>query len=92
MATTKNRSPAEEIKTLRDQLNDWSHRYYVLDDPSVPDAEYDRAFRRLEELEAEHPELVTKDYLSLFATRNDGCQPRFYILHPPIRPSANQQC
>ncbi|MGB1497343.1 NAD-dependent DNA ligase LigA [Alloalcanivorax venustensis] len=61
MATTKNRSPAEEIKTLRDQLNDWSHRYYVLDDPSVPDAEYDRAFRRLEELEAEHPELVTKD-------------------------------
>ena len=61
MATTKNRSPAAEIKTLRDQLNDWSHRYYVLDDPSVPDAEYDRAFRRLEELEAEHPELVTKD-------------------------------
>jgi DNA ligase (NAD+) len=61
VATTKNRSPAEEIKTLRDQLNDWSHRYYVLDDPSVPDAEYDRAFRRLEELEAEHPELVTKD-------------------------------
>ena len=61
MAKTKNRSPAEEIKTLRDQLNDWSHRYYVLDDPSVPDAEYDRAFRRLEELEAEHPELVTKD-------------------------------
>lgn len=61
MATTKNRSPAEEIKTLRDQLNDWSHRYYVLDDPSVPDAEYDRAFRRLEELEAEHPDLITAD-------------------------------
>ena len=61
MAKTKNSSPAEEIKALRDQLNDWSHRYYVLDDPSVPDAEYDRAFRRLEELEAEHPELVTKD-------------------------------
>jgi len=61
VATTKNRSPAEEIKTLRDQLNDWSHRYYVLDDPSVPDAEYDRAFRRLEELEAEHPDLITAD-------------------------------
>ncbi len=61
MATKKNIAPAEEIKTLRDQLNDWSYRYYVLDDPSVPDVEYDRAFRRLEELEAEHPELVTKD-------------------------------
>jgi DNA ligase (NAD+) len=61
VATKKNIAPAEEIKTLRDQLNDWSYRYYVLDDPSVPDVEYDRAFRRLEELEAEHPELVTKD-------------------------------
>jgi len=61
VTSKKDISPAEEIKTLRDQLNDWSHRYYVLDDPSVPDAEYDRAFRRLEELEAEHPELVTKD-------------------------------
>ncbi len=61
MTAKKDTSPAEEIRALRDQLNDWSHRYYVLDDPSVPDAEYDRAFRRLEELEAEHPELVTSD-------------------------------
>jgi DNA ligase (NAD+) len=61
VTSKKDISPAEEIKTLRDQLNDWSHRYYVLDDPSVPDAEYDRAFRRLEELEAEHPDLVTSD-------------------------------
>ncbi|HEX5677138.1 MAG TPA: NAD-dependent DNA ligase LigA [Alcanivorax sp.] len=59
--TSKNPSPADEIRALRDQLNDWSHRYYVLDDPSVPDAEYDRAFRRLEEMEAEHPDLVTAD-------------------------------
>ena len=59
--TSKNPSPADEIRALRDQLNDWSHRYYVLDDPSVPDAEYDRAFRRLEELEAEHPDLITAD-------------------------------
>ena len=51
----------EEISQLRADLDDANHRYYVLDDPSVPDAEYDRAFRRLEELEAEHPELVTKD-------------------------------
>lgn len=61
MTAKKDTSPAEEIKTLRDQLNDWSHRYYALDDPSVPDAEYDRAFRRLEALEAEHPDLVTSD-------------------------------
>ncbi len=59
--TSKNPSPADEIRALRDQLNDWSYRYYVLDDPSVPDAEYDRAFRRLEELEAEHPDLITAD-------------------------------
>lgn len=61
MTSKKDTSPADEIRALRDQLNDWSHRYYVLDDPSVPDAEYDRVFRRLEELEAEHPELVTSD-------------------------------
>ncbi len=52
---------AGEIRRLREQLNDWSYRYYVLDDPAVPDAEYDRCFRRLQELEAEHPELVTSD-------------------------------
>ena len=61
MTAKKDTSPAEEIRALRDQLNDWSHRYYGLDDPSVPDAEYDRAFRRLEELEAEHPDLVTAE-------------------------------
>lgn len=61
MTSKQNTSPTDEIRALRDQLNDWSYRYYVLDDPSVPDAEYDRAFRRLEELEAEHPDLVTAD-------------------------------
>ncbi len=50
-----------EIKRLRDQLNEWSYQYYVLDQPTVPDYEYDRTLRRLEELEAEHPELVTPD-------------------------------
>ncbi len=46
---------------LRKQLNAWAHEYYVQDAPSVPDAEYDRAFRELQALEAEHPELVTPD-------------------------------
>ena len=54
-------SPAEEARRLREQLNDWSYRYYVLDDPQVPDAEYDRAFRRLQELERQDPELITSD-------------------------------
>ncbi|MBF5058433.1 NAD-dependent DNA ligase LigA [Alcanivorax sp. 521-1] len=61
MTSKKTPAPADEIQQLRDTLNDWSYRYYTLDDPSVPDAEYDRAFRRLQELEEAHPDLVTDD-------------------------------
>ena len=50
-----------EMKTLRDRLNEAGYRYYVLDDPTMDDYEYDRLLRRLEELEAEHPEEVTPD-------------------------------
>lgn len=46
---------------LREQLAQWNYRYYVLDDPSVPDAEYDRCMRELQALEAAHPELVSPD-------------------------------
>lgn len=46
---------------LREQLREWNYRYYVLDDPSVPDAEYDRVLRALQQLEQDHPELVTPD-------------------------------
>jgi DNA ligase (NAD+) len=46
---------------LRRQLNHHAHRYYVLDAPEVPDAEYDRLFRELQALEAAHPELQTAD-------------------------------
>jgi DNA ligase (NAD+) len=53
--------PAIKIKALRDQLNHWAHQYYVLDEPTVPDAEYDRVFRELQALEAAHPDLVTPD-------------------------------
>lgn len=52
---------AIEIIALREQLNRWAHEYYVQDAPSVPDAEYDRAYQRLQALEAEHPDLVTPD-------------------------------
>ncbi|MFW6205985.1 MAG: DNA ligase LigA-related protein, partial [Gemmatimonadota bacterium] len=46
---------------LRRRLNDANYRYYVLDDPNISDAEYDRMLRELKELEAEHPELRTPD-------------------------------
>ena len=48
-------------ESLREQLHDHNYRYYVLDEPSIPDAEYDRLMQALRKLEAEHPELVTPD-------------------------------
>jgi DNA ligase (NAD+) len=49
------------IAGLRDQIKQHDYRYYVLDDPSVPDAEYDRLMRELRQLEAAHPGLVSAD-------------------------------
>jgi len=49
------------IKQLREEIERHSHAYYVLDSPSIPDAEYDRLFRELQALEAAHPELLTAD-------------------------------
>lgn len=46
---------------LRDIITEHNYQYYVLDDPRVPDAEYDRLFRELQELEAQYPDLVTPD-------------------------------
>ncbi len=46
---------------LRAQIERYNHRYYVLDDPEVTDAEYDRLFRELQALEAQYPELLTPD-------------------------------
>lgn len=51
----------EEIKRLREALNEHGYRYYVLDAPVISDREYDLLNRRLEELEAAHPEEVTPD-------------------------------
>ena len=51
----------EEMKQLREYLNQQSYLYYVLDAPVIPDYEYDRLNRRLEELEAAHPEEITPD-------------------------------
>ena len=54
-------SAAERARALREELQRHAHAYYVLDAPTVPDAEYDRLFRNLQALEAEHPELLTPD-------------------------------
>ncbi|MBR1846069.1 MAG: NAD-dependent DNA ligase LigA [Oscillospiraceae bacterium] len=50
-----------QIQALRDQLNLWSHQYYDQDAPTVSDYEYDMTLRQLEQLEGEHPELITPD-------------------------------
>ena len=54
-------SPAERAAHLRAQLHHHAHRYYTLDDPEIPDAEYDKLFRELQTIEAAHPELLTSD-------------------------------
>jgi DNA ligase (NAD+) len=51
----------ERAQELRGSLNRWLYEYHVLDDPSVDDATYDRAYDELEALEQEHPDLVTPD-------------------------------
>ena len=51
----------ERMAQLRQQLQRAGHHYYVLDEPLIPDAEYDRLFRELQALEAAHPELITLD-------------------------------
>ncbi|GAB5414488.1 MAG: NAD-dependent DNA ligase LigA [Congregibacter sp.] len=52
---------AEEAGQLRAKLARWGHEYYTQDNPSVPDQDYDRAMRRLQELEESHPELRRDD-------------------------------
>ena len=52
---------AQRAAQLREELAVHDHRYYVLNEPSVPDAEYDRLMKELREIEAAHPELVTAD-------------------------------
>lgn len=49
------------IEKLRQELNEHNYRYYVLDDPQIPDADYDRMFRELQSLEKQHPDLITAD-------------------------------
>jgi DNA ligase (NAD+) len=52
---------ADEARELRRKIEDYNYAYFVLDEPTVPDVEYDRLIRRLKAIEAEHPDLVTPD-------------------------------
>lgn len=62
----------EELKKLKEEIRQHNTQYYVLDNPVVSDAEYDRLMRRLGELEEQHPELVTPDS----PTQKVGAEPQ----------------
>lgn len=51
----------ERVDWLRQEINRHNHAYYTLDNPTIPDAEYDRLFRELQDIESAHPELLTLD-------------------------------
>ncbi len=52
-------APAQRAAELRRLIDHHNHRYYVLDEPEIPDADYDRLLRELQEIETAHPELIT---------------------------------
>ena len=54
-------SVKQELETLKQQIRYHNYRYHVLDDPEIPDAEYDRLMRRLQAIEKDYPNLVTDD-------------------------------
>lgn len=61
----------QRVAELREQLNLHNYRYYVLDDPQVPDSEYDRLMRELQSLEQQFPDLIVPDS----PTQRVGAQP-----------------
>jgi len=66
------KDPAREAEQLREELRRHEHLYYVLDQPEISDAEYDALMRRLQQLETEHPELLTPNS----PTQRVGGKPR----------------
>ncbi len=70
-ATDGEMSVAQRVEALRSQISDHNHRYYVLDQPTVSDAEYDRLMVELQSLEEAHPDLITPDS----PTQRVGAQP-----------------
>ncbi|HVH87792.1 MAG TPA: NAD-dependent DNA ligase LigA [Terriglobales bacterium] len=72
MTTKLAKDTAQDIEALRDQIRYHEHRYYVLDDPEISDADFDLLMQQLKKLEAEHPELITPDS----PTQRVGGKPR----------------
>src|SRR5882724_1781656 len=62
----------KKIESLRDKIRHHEYRYYVLDDPEISDAEFDKLINELKKIEAEHPELITPDS----PTQRVGGKPR----------------
>src|SRR5450756_2262378 len=60
-ARGKDSGARAEVERLKKELNYHTYRYYGLDDPVISDAEYDELYRKLAELEQQHPELVYAD-------------------------------
>ena len=71
-AKTSSIDPRTEAGKLRDEIRHHEYQYYVLDQPEISDAEYDALMRRLQEIERQHPELVTPDS----PTQRVGGKPR----------------
>ena len=72
MVTAAEKDASRRIEELRQQIRYHEHRYYVLDDPELSDADFDRLMQDLKKLEAEHPELITPDS----PTQRVGGKPR----------------
>src|SRR6202790_4647877 len=83
MAKAASASIKKEIEGLREKLRYHEYRYYVLDDPEISDAAYDRLMNRLKELEAAHPELVTPDSPTV---RGGGAPRKGFLTVPHARP------
>src|SRR5881398_4124115 len=62
----------QRLESLREKIRQHEYRYYVLDDPEISDAEFDRLMNQLKKLEAEQPELITTDS----PTQRVGGKPR----------------
>jgi DNA ligase (NAD+) len=71
MTTTMTTDIQQKINVLRETINEHNYRYYVLDAPTIPDAEYDRLFKQLEALEKQYPQFIT----SISPTQRVGAKP-----------------
>ena len=76
---SSNRDPEKKIEALREQIRRHEYFYYVLDQPEISDAEFDKIMRQLKDLEAEHPELITADS----PTQRVGGKPREGFIKVP---------